>query len=404
MSDVGINNTAPVAHSPIGGSTAGRIIACPGSLPLVLEVNPPNTSSGAADLGTMVHDALAKVMLGEEVPDGFEAAGVTLTEEIGRDIITPCLDAFDELENKFGEIEYEVETQVTFPGIDGAFGTADVIGRSGNRVFVVDWKTGFIPVPASSPQLMFYAAAARNTPATADLFDGAETVVLAIIQPQDGGLKYQELPVRQLDVFVQTLHDAVNDPDPQFRDGDHCTFCPVKLQCPLKRRKTTDMALRLASVASKSAVTNVEELTVEDLPRADLSSADLADLMAALEGFEVYRKALHAEAHDRLTRGVPVPGYKLVAKQSRRAWVDDGKAMTRLKNWKIPKAEYTKSVLLSPAQIDKVLKAKDIDPKRIADLCPAESSGTNVVKEIAGAPAIAPLAQRLAQVGKQSNE
>jgi hypothetical protein len=52
-------------HSKIvGGSTAKRVIACPGSVALVDRM-PPQPSSSYADEGTLLHDAIAEILEGD---------------------------------------------------------------------------------------------------------------------------------------------------------------------------------------------------------------------------------------------------------------------------------------------------------------------------------------------------
>jgi hypothetical protein len=87
--------------------------------------------------------------------------------------------------------EYYLEYRVVFPAVSGAFGTADLIVRVGNTLYVVDFKFGAgVRVLALYPdgdedvvngQLLFYAAAARSSlPA---FFAGVDTIVLTILQP-----------------------------------------------------------------------------------------------------------------------------------------------------------------------------------------------------------------------------
>jgi hypothetical protein len=54
-------------HSNIvGGSTAKRVISCPGSVALVQKM-PPKPSSEHADRGTMLHDVISEI-LGKYLP------------------------------------------------------------------------------------------------------------------------------------------------------------------------------------------------------------------------------------------------------------------------------------------------------------------------------------------------
>ena len=58
-------------HSRIvGGSTAKRVINCPGSVALVDKM-PPQPSSSYADEGTLLHDTIADILDGKGTPTGY---------------------------------------------------------------------------------------------------------------------------------------------------------------------------------------------------------------------------------------------------------------------------------------------------------------------------------------------
>ena len=132
-------------HSNIvGGSTAKRVIACPGSVTLVQQM-PPKPSSKYADEGTLLHNAIADV-LGQGSPPashiGASYQGVTLTEELHAEKLIPALRALDEVD-PHREMEFQVEAVVGFgDALPGVFGSADLIGRIGRRAIVLDWKLG----------------------------------------------------------------------------------------------------------------------------------------------------------------------------------------------------------------------------------------------------------------------
>ena len=85
-------------HSSIvGGSTAKRVIACPGSVTLVQQM-PPKPSSKYADEGTLLHNAIADVLGQGSFPAshiGASYQGVTLTEELHAEKLIPALRALD---------------------------------------------------------------------------------------------------------------------------------------------------------------------------------------------------------------------------------------------------------------------------------------------------------------------
>ena len=58
-------------HSNIvGGSTAKRVINCPGSVALVQKM-PPKPSNKYADEGTLLHNVMAELIMSEEPPEYY---------------------------------------------------------------------------------------------------------------------------------------------------------------------------------------------------------------------------------------------------------------------------------------------------------------------------------------------
>lgn len=175
-------------HSNIvGGSTAKRVIACPASVKLAQQM-PPKPSSKYADEGTLLHNIMDAVLMDGRKPEDFIGTtlnDVTVTEELIEDKVARALAALIEIDPAC-EMEYECETIVGFGGaLPDVFGSADLIGRIGNRAIVLDWKFGDgVDVPVEeNPQAMFYAAAAMRTPAVQWAFDGATEIECVIVQP-----------------------------------------------------------------------------------------------------------------------------------------------------------------------------------------------------------------------------
>ena len=152
-------------HSTVvGGSTAKRVMACPGSVALVARA-PVMPSSTYADKGTLLHTAISEYLLGEDNVIGTTYEGHTLDQEMYDDKLQPALDLLDELDPD-GLMKMAVETRVGFGNyLPGAFGSCDLLGRIGNTAYVIDWKFGDgIAVSADdNEQLMYYAAAAMRT-------------------------------------------------------------------------------------------------------------------------------------------------------------------------------------------------------------------------------------------------
>ena len=129
-------------HSNIvGGSTAKRVINCPGSVALVQKM-PPKPSNKYADEGTLLHNVMAELIMGEEPPDyylGTRYEDQILTPELVEEKIWPALRALDVIDPE-QKMEIEAETRVGFGDLlPGVFGSTDLIGRLGNRAVVLDW-------------------------------------------------------------------------------------------------------------------------------------------------------------------------------------------------------------------------------------------------------------------------
>ncbi|UCH49093.1 MAG: DUF2800 domain-containing protein, partial [Betaproteobacteria bacterium] len=174
-------------HSNIvGGSTAKRVMKCPGSVKLVQQM-PPAPASEYAMKGTLLHNVIAEILSGKPLESfiGMTYAGITLTQELADEKLLPALAALDEIDPD-KQMEYAVESRVGFAGaLEGVFGSTDLLGRLGDRAIVLDWKFGDgVAVDAEeNPQLMFYAAAAMRTESTAWVFEGAKEVECIIVQP-----------------------------------------------------------------------------------------------------------------------------------------------------------------------------------------------------------------------------
>jgi hypothetical protein len=357
-------------HSNIvGGSTAKRVINCPGSVALVQKM-PPKPSSKYADEGTLLHEAISDY-LGED--GGTFGAPIELIEEK----LIPALTLLDEVDPD-KQMMYEVETRVHFGDLlPGVFGSTDLMGRIGNKAIILDWKfgSGVIVTAEENEQLMFYAAAAMRTPEAQWVFDGATEVELVIIQPPM--IKRWVTTKERIAQFERELVRAVKEsqyPDAVLHSGDHCRWCAAKPVCPL-----------MTGAVDRALQVQLKEIDVDTLGQY-LTKADV------LEGWITDLRAL---AFQMLEKNIPVPGYKIVQKQARRQWVDEAKAATMLTDAGI--AAY-KQELISPAVAEKSLKKSKLTLPD--DLVKSVSSGTTLASEDDSRPAVLQLGNLRAALSK----
>jgi len=355
-------------HSKIvGGSTAKRVINCPGSVALVAEM-PPQPSSSYAEEGTLLHDEISRFL-------GDLDYRFTCSQELIQDKLWPALDLLDEIDPD-KTMEYAIETRVGFGDLlPGVFGSTDLMGRIGNKAVILDWKFGSgVPVPAEeNEQLMFYAAAAMRTPEAKWVFDGATEVELVIIQPPT--IKRWTTTIARIKEFEQTLIRAVKiaeQPDAPLKNGDHCRWCSAKPVCPV-----------MTGAVDRAVAIKMDKIDVDKIG-AYLHNADL---------LEDWIKDLRSLAEEMMKKGKPVKGWKMVPKRATRQWAKtddvvhwlDGKGLE-------PKDIYSKE-LLSPAQMEKVLKKRKLALPD--DLVVAVSSGTTIAPESDPRPAVVLIGQQL---------
>lgn len=327
------------AHSNIvGGSTAKRVINCPGSVALVQQM-PPKPSSSYADEGTLLHNTIAAILETNKEPKDFLGTfynGVELTEERLERKLLPALAALDEIDPE-GKLEYAVEQVVGFgDALPGVFGSADLVGRIGNRGILLDWKFGDgVAVEAEeNPQALFYTAAALRTEATRWAFEGVDEVEVIIVQPPQVKRWVTSLDrVRRFEAELILAVRAAQQPDAPLSVGDHCRWCAAKSICPL-----------VNGAVERAKRENIKAVNIDRLTEA-LASIDL------LEG---WIKDAREMAKELLEAGVDVPGWKLVPKRATRQWANEQTALTALTEAGCSAEELTE--LKSPAQVEKVLK------------------------------------------------
>ena len=366
------------SHSQIvGGSTAKRVMNCPGSVALCAKM-PPQPSSKYANEGTLLHNIIAEVLEHDKKPIDFLGTtyeDVTFTKALLEDKLYPALDLLNVVDPNC-EMDIAVETRVGFGDfLPDVYGSTDLLGRIGQRAIVLDWKFGDgVAVEAEeNPQLMFYAAAAMRTPEVQWVFEGATEIECIIVQPPE--LKRWVTTPERIKKFEQELKLAVklaqSDKAP-LKVGDHCRWCSAKPTCPLMTG-AVDRALH-----AQLDILNVEQISTY-LRQADMLEQWITDVRSL--------------AHQILEAGKPLPGWKLVPKRATRQWVDEDKAFVAMLNDGIPEDELLISKVVSPAQAEKVLKKHG---KQLpADQVVAVSTGSTLAPESDPRPAVLQIGQQL---------
>ena len=135
------------------------------------------------------------------------------------------------------------------PGPFEIVGSCDVIGVDGDRVIVLDWKTGFADVEpaATNAQLFFYALAACRAL-------GKDSAIIRIVYTNQGG-RCDEHEIDALDLAefagqLEALHARVASLQAarkrgeilETREGSWCKHCSSKAYCPSKNALLVQVA------------------------------------------------------------------------------------------------------------------------------------------------------------------
>lgn len=295
-------------HSPLGGSSAARYIACPGSVGLARHLGLSLDDEGEDESefskeGNLAHDM----------------AAICLTE--GKDAweinAPPAIQVYLDYCRAGMQLAkwYKIEAQVSKPDEHEAlYGQVDFAAMTVDynleeSLSVVDYKHGegiFVEVKDNA-QLMYYAYALLP-----DDYDGA--VILTIVQPRcPHGEPVRTWPttakhIREWaqKVLIPAMKRAEVDDD--LVPGTHCHFCPRKLVCP--------------------ALQNMAAAAVEADPKSVVAMSDeqLGAEYMNVEVVRFYLKAVQDETYKRLLDGRTPLGTQLVDKKSFRVWKSGAEA------------------------------------------------------------------------------
>lgn len=386
------------AHATLGASSSHRWFECPGSIQASEGI--PNIESEYAREGSAAH-SVAEVCLNgghdaEEMIDRpiKDFPDIECTDEMA-EAVQLYLDTVRLDMKIYADAELDVEMKFDLSHIyPNCFGTNDALiySPSARKLTVYDYKHGRgVAVEAkNNSQMLYYATGAL----TGKHNRGIEVIELVIVQPrcahEDGPVRRWTLgPVELLEFIadLQTAAKRTEDPNPVFKAGDHCQFCPAAPTCKTLREKAME-------IAQADFATGTGEVLVRE--PVTFKPEELAKMLREVDVLENWVKSLRAYCHMEAMNGRTIPGFKLVDRQARRKWKNEDTVGTAMKKLGLDGLMFNMK-LKSPAQMEKLLKEKKFDNKVIggivAPLCEAISSGTNLVSVDNKKAATRPLAE-----------
>ena len=333
-------------HKPFSPSKAERWMACPGgevygrSLP----AEPAEAVSVYAAEGTAAHALLELCIREGRAPEWYRgrviAVGVDNETELvpeGRIPKTPLAFRVEadmveavsvaywyvqEAGTLFGAPEAEVFVN-PLPGRGDTGGTADVILDHGDCLEVVDYKHGrgqYVAVEGN-PQLLTYLVGAAERAGWSEAYTRYRATIIQPRFPGREAVRSEEVTAAALRAWSLEMAAAVERVDTlpvldslaayrahgALAAGEHCRWCPFRAECP-----------EVVGMVQEAARADfAAEPPAGGLPAVEV---DLERVLPHVAQIEAWCAAVKAMAHDRLSKGIPVAGWKLVAGRSTRRW------------------------------------------------------------------------------------
>lgn len=381
-------------HAQWAASSTERNWQCPGALALTDDL--PDTSSEAADWGTVAH-MISEKCLRQNIDAstflGDIEKGKKHEFEVDEEMVECAQTFIDYVRSVTGEtgmlmIEQKFSLADLKPPFD-AGGTADAVIflDDEQRLEVIDLKggRGVVVEVEGNKQLRTYALGAM----LANKGLPVRTITSTIVQPRaphkSGRIRSETYHVADLAEWAGELLKAMRRAKhasysrSQLTDaawsagflnaGNHCKFCKAAGFCPALSKKAQDAAGLWFDDLDQPRLANSPDAMSPEALAAALDAADM------IEG---WISATRAFAHAQAESGATIPNYMLVDKIGRRKWAtgDENEIVTKMRSLGVDDP-FTRKVV-SPAQAEKLLGTKR--KKEISDLIVTPVNGTNLVR------------------------
>lgn len=220
------------------------------------------------------------------------------------------------------------EVKVDFADyVPEGFGTCDCVMIGGDTLSITDYKHGRgVPVSAEgNPQMRLYALGAlkRYTP----VFGNSIKVIrMTIDQPRLDSYSTDIITVDELRAWGESIKPIAQKAFSGLGDfvpGGHCQFCRGRAQC--RARAGISSALEDFKDCIPAGAVKSGELVPQDA--TPLSDAEIGDLLIRGRHLIQWYKDMEEYATKALLDGKPIPGWKLVAGRSNRAFTDPDAAI-----------------------------------------------------------------------------
>jgi hypothetical protein len=327
--------------------------------------------------GSAAHQLAERMLAGKRMKGAtsvfVDGEDVPVTEEM----LDACNTYVAYVQELPGVKQYETKVVVDSVG-EELWGTADAfaIDTPARHIEIVDFKYGQgVWVNSDTSQFRIYALGVLDRIGP---FYEIDTVTLTVVQPRVAGD-----PVRSVTVTADDLRlwkQVILDPalvrlkadDQTETPGEHCRWCVRAGECQA-----------LASLAMANA-----KVVFGDTPPdpSGMSDTEIGEILTHGEMILAWVNKLRAEASARIDNGGEVPGWKLVPKRAVRKWDDPEGAILAIKDKQVPLTNILRIETIGT--VEKVLKRYKVDVHVIDPYTVKQSSGTTLVSESDGRPAV----------------
>jgi hypothetical protein len=356
------------SHALLSASSAHRWLACPPSA-VAAEAYPQQDTAFTQE-GTLAHEVAEAIA--RYRAEGIDWRNQIWPEGIDKEMID-CAEAYaDYIQEQItcDEPLILLEQRVDFsPWVPDGFGTADCIIIQGTIMDVIDYKYGKgVAVSAEhNPQEMLYGLGALNDYGFA--YD-VDTVRLHIFQPRMNNVSVCGYTVELLQEWgeqVKPIAQKAAKGKGTYQAGEHCRFCPHAGRCRTLTKTCTEY---ITTHGMKAGV-------------PVLAPWEVAEVLSMEPLVTLWLKRVKDQALTTLLDGGEIPGFKAVEGRGSRSWADELEVAAELEKHGVSREDYTKTEVLSVAQMEKALGKKKV----------AELVGGHIVKTTR-TPTVAPMSDK----------
>ena len=335
----------PEKHALLSASSASRWLACTAAPRF--EEGLPERTSGYAEEGRLAHAIAELQVLKKHTPLGARTYAARLNKFKKSPGYNPEMDKATDIYLEYiNELAmgYDstptvaVEVQVDFSAwVPEGFGTCDCCVIGSDTLSIVDYKHGKgVPVAAKgNPQMRLYALGALSR--YAPIFGGAiKNVRMSIMQPRlDPEPSMDLITVEELLAWGESIKPIASKAFSGFGEfvpGDHCRFCRGKAQCRARANICTALE-DFAGCVPEGSLTPEQKQSMEAAAAGGmeapglLTDEEIGDLLIRGKLLAKWYADLEEYSTEALLAGKSIPGWKLVAGRSNRAFTDQDAAI-----------------------------------------------------------------------------